>query len=202
LKTSLMRIIRKLTVLVLAIIAITALAPQRALAFEADSNETKINNNSESKFNIENGIFIGQQDDILALSREKYEGFTTPTAPKRTEEELKREEFLSKYADKINSALLPKGRFKINASAYTASADECGKADGITASGLKVKENETIACPSHFPFGVKIAITGMGIFVCEDRGGAIKSNHIDIYMKTKSDAFAFGRRNLEAEIVL
>lgn len=92
-------------------------------------------------------------------------------------------------------------KFVINASAYTAAADECGKSDGITASGLKVAEERTLACPPNFPFGTKIAISGMGVYRCEDRGGAIKGNHIDIYMETKGEAFAFGRRNLEAEIV-
>ncbi|TXH07071.1 MAG: hypothetical protein E6Q06_04060 [Candidatus Moraniibacteriota bacterium] len=92
-------------------------------------------------------------------------------------------------------------RFTINASAYTAAADECGKDDGITASGLKVTENRTLACPPNFPFGAKIAIDGMGVYRCEDRGGAIKGNKIDIYMETKGEAFAFGRQHLEAEIV-
>ncbi len=92
-------------------------------------------------------------------------------------------------------------RLTINASAYTAAADECGKNDGITASGLMVTENRTLACPPNYPFGAKIAIDGLGEFRCEDRGGAIKGNKFDIYMETKSDAFAFGRQHLEAEIV-
>jgi len=92
-------------------------------------------------------------------------------------------------------------RFTINASAYTASADECGKSDGITASGKKVKENHTLACPRNYKLGTKIHIEGMGIYTCEDRGGAIKGNHFDIYMKTKNEAFAFGRRNLIAYVV-
>jgi len=91
--------------------------------------------------------------------------------------------------------------FTINASAYTAAADECGKSDGVTASGVKVQENRTLACPQEYPFGAKIAIDGMGIYTCEDRGGAIKGNHFDIYMKTKQEAFAFGRRNLTARVV-
>ena len=41
----------------------------------------------------------------------------------------------------------------------------------------------------------------MGTYVCEDRGGAIKGNHFDIYMETKKQAFAFGRRNLIARVV-
>ena len=98
-------------------------------------------------------------------------------------------------------ANVPQGKFTINASAYTAAADECGKSDGITASGLMVKEHETIACPPMFPFGTKIKIEGMGTYVCQDRGGAIKGNHIDIYMKTKKQAFAFGRKNLMAEVI-
>lgn len=97
-------------------------------------------------------------------------------------------------------AMLPEGTFTINASAYTAAADECGKSDGITASGVKVTENRTIACPPTYPFGAKIAIEGYGTYICEDRGGAIKGNKFDIYMETKKEAFAFGRRNLLAEV--
>ena len=89
----------------------------------------------------------------------------------------------------------------MNVSAYTAASDECGKNDGITASGVKVTEHHTIACPTVFSFGTKIRIAGMGVYICEDRGGAIQGNHIDVYMQTKAEAFAFGRRLLEAEIL-
>lgn len=92
-------------------------------------------------------------------------------------------------------------KFTINASAYTAAADECGKSDGITASGNMVKENYTLACPREYKFGTKIHIEGMGTYVCEDRGGAIKGNKFDIYMETKQEAFAFGRRNLIAYVI-
>jgi 3D (Asp-Asp-Asp) domain-containing protein len=96
---------------------------------------------------------------------------------------------------------LPTDKFTINASAYTAAADECGKNDGITSSGLKVAEKRTLACPAAYPFGTKISIEGVGVLRCEDRGGAIKGNHFDIYVQTKTEAFAFGRRNLTAEVV-
>lgn len=96
---------------------------------------------------------------------------------------------------------LPTEPFVVNASAYTAATDECGKSDGITASGLKVAEKRTLACPPAFPFGTKIAIEGMGEYRCEDRGGAIKVNKVDIYMQTKEEAFAFGRRNLTAQVI-
>lgn len=88
-----------------------------------------------------------------------------------------------------------------NLSAYTAAADECGKSDGITASGKKVKAKRTLACPKNYKFGTKVFIEGMGEYTCEDRGGAIKGNKFDIYMVTKAEAFAFGRRNLEVTII-
>lgn len=97
---------------------------------------------------------------------------------------------------------LPREKFVINASAYTAAADECGKSDGITSSGVKVEEKRTLACPPSYPFGAQIKIDGFGVYTCEDRGGAIKGNHFDIYMETKAEAFAFGRRNLEAQVVI
>jgi 3D (Asp-Asp-Asp) domain-containing protein len=92
-------------------------------------------------------------------------------------------------------------KFTINASAYTAAADECGKSDGITASGNMVKGNHTLACPRNYEFGTKVYIEGMGTYICEDRGGAIKGNRFDIYMETKQEAFAFGRQNLTAYVI-
>ena len=119
----------------------------------------------------------------------------------KSEQELKNEKLINKWKEKQEKMwkTLPKEKFIINASAYTAAADECGKSDGITASGLKVKENRTLACPPAFPFGAKIKIEGVGILICEDRGGAIKGNHFDIYVETKKEAFAFGRRNLSQD---
>lgn len=112
-------------------------------------------------------------------------------------------DYLAHWKEKQEAlwANLPTEDFTINASAYTAAADECGKSDGITASGLKVKEAQTLACPPNFPFGTLMEIDGVGVRRCEDRGGAIKGNHIDIYVATKGEAFAFGRRNLTARIV-
>ncbi len=97
---------------------------------------------------------------------------------------------------------LPQGKFVVNASAYTASADECGNSNGVTASGLRVQKQQTLACPPEFPFGAKVSIEGVGVLRCEDRGGAIKGNKFDIYMETKKEAFSFGRRNLVAEVVM
>lgn len=116
----------------------------------------------------------------------------------------KEEKILSRWKEKqakLWDTLEVGKKFTVNASAYTAAADECGKSDGITASGLKVAEKRTLACPRELPFGTKLKIEGLGEYRCEDRGGAIKGNKIDIYVETKREAFAFGRQNLTAEII-
>lgn len=188
-----MRIIRTLVML---LVLGTIIFPQAALAAEEVSpNET------QTKFKIQenNQAAAGlAYDSILIRAPYNYPGYE----PIKSPDELKREAMLEKYKSRIASANFPEGKFTINASAYTAAADECGKSNGITASGVKVMENRTLACPPQYPFGTKIQIDGMGTFFCEDRGGAIKSNHMDIYMETKAQAFAFGRRNLVAEVVL
>lgn len=128
-------------------------------------------------------------------------GYKSPKEEKPVSE--RDQALLSRWEEKQSSKWenLPKEKFTINASAYTAAADECGKSNGITASGMKVEKNRTLACPPQYPFGAKIKIEGYGIYTCEDRGGAIKGNKFDIYMETKSEAFAFGRRNLVAEVI-
>ena len=172
------------------------LFPQIALAAETNTNETQTKFKIGDSISIVDGVAYNTSQ-YASSAPYQYAGYE----PVKTKDEIKRDEMLAKYKEKIEKANLPEGQFVINASAYTAAADECGKSDGITASGVKVKENQTIACPPQFPFGTKIKVEGRGTYVCEDRGGAIKGNHFDIYMQTKSEAFAFGRRNLLAEVV-
>lgn len=165
--------------------------PQNALAAENNTDEIKINSNIQEDALIVNGE-VYSNSTILASAPYNFKDYT-PVTPSR-------DDMLSRYKKKA-SGNIPQGKFQINASAYTAAADECGKSDGITASGLKVMENRTLACPPQFTLGTKIKIDGMGTYTCEDRGGAIKGNHFDIYMKTKKQAFAFGRQNLLAEVI-
>jgi 3D (Asp-Asp-Asp) domain-containing protein len=188
-----MRIIR-LVVALLAMLAV--MLPFVTLASESPNTDikTKINLNTISNFFF----------PAPALADETVQETVEPVVEVvKTEEEIKNEAILAKWkvkqTEKWNN--LPKESFVINASAYTASADECDNNLGITASGIKVAPKRTIACAPEFPFGTKIEIEGMGTYVCEDRGGAIKGNKIDIYMETKTEAFAFGRQNLNAKVV-
>lgn len=90
-----------------------------------------------------------------------------------------------------------------NFTAYTASVEECGKSNGITASGAKLHYG-TIAAPPQYAFGTLIRLPDYDedmIFRVEDRGGAIKGNHFDLAMFSKQEARQFGRRPLKVEII-
>lgn len=82
------------------------------------------------------------------------------------------------------------------ATAYCPCVKCCGKDDGITATGTKAKANHTIAAdPSVLPYGTEI-LCGMGEFVVEDCGGAIKGNKIDIFFNDHQEALEFGVKEL------
>ena len=93
----------------------------------------------------------------------------------------------------------------LNTSAYTAST--CGKKAGSkgygkTANGSQATSWYTVAAGKAYPKGTVIYIPAIknkpkgGWFVVQDRGGAISSNRIDVFMGSHSQALQFGRRNL------
>lgn len=89
-----------------------------------------------------------------------------------------------------------------NTSAYCACVSCCGKSNGITASGAKASSWYTIAAGSAYPIGTVVYIPYFknkpngGWFVVQDRGGAISSSRLDIYMGSHGQALQFGRHNL------
>lgn len=94
-----------------------------------------------------------------------------------------------------------------NISAYCPCEICCGKTNGITASGKKATQYYTIAAPRSIPFGTKVYIPyfkdaeNKGIFVVQDRGGAIAENRLDIFFNTHKQALNFGRKYLEIYIL-
>ena len=91
--------------------------------------------------------------------------------------------------------------------AYCACTKCCGEqAQGITASGKKV-EVGMVAC-NWLPFGTRLFIDKLGMFVVEDRGAKslFGSNdnhikHVDVYLSTHEEAKRFGVRYLDVEIL-
>lgn len=93
------------------------------------------------------------------------------------------------------------GWVKFTATAYCPCAKCCGKTNGVTASGAKATAGRTVAMPKSYSFGTKIEIKGMGTYIVEDRGGAIKGNKIDIFFNTHQEALNFGRKTIYLKVV-
>lgn len=81
------------------------------------------------------------------------------------------------------------GKFKITY--YCPCKKCCGKTDGITASGAKAVAGTTIAVPKTIPFGTKLVVNGH-TYIAQDRGGSIKGNRIDIFVKSHKEALQKG----------
>lgn len=70
-----------------------------------------------------------------------------------------------------------------------------------TSSGATAASNHTIAVDSKvIPMGTKIMIDGI-VYTAEDRGGAVKGNHIDIFFNTHDETRQYGSRNVEVFLV-
>jgi len=83
---------------------------------------------------------------------------------------------------------------------YTNNKSSTGKSVGdpdygITSSGARTKAGVTIACPPSIPSGTQLEIEGIGIRKCEDVGGAIKGNRLDIYVTSDAEAMRLGRQH-------
>ena len=85
--------------------------------------------------------------------------------------------------------------------AYCPCVKCCGKANGITASGVKAVQGVTVATDKSIPFGTKIYIDGVGERIVQDRGGAIKGNKIDLYFDSHEKALEFGRQTKQVTIL-
>lgn len=65
---------------------------------------------------------------------------------------------------------------------------------GITASGTNARKGTIAADTRRYPFGTIMYIEGYGYGRVEDRGGAIKGNHIDLFFRSHRQALEWGKQ--------
>ena len=71
-----------------------------------------------------------------------------------------------------------------------------------TASGTEPTAGRTVACSKEVPFGTRFYIPELGnTYTCEDRGGMIRGNHLDIYFDTVEEVDAFGKRKMKVVVL-
>lgn len=71
---------------------------------------------------------------------------------------------------------------------------------GVTASGANAKVGTLAADTSRYPFGTMMYVPGYGYGRVEDRGSAIKGDHIDLFFKTHKEALEWGRQQRQVRV--
>ena len=77
---------------------------------------------------------------------------------------------------------------------------------GTTDLGLKPVRNpnglSTIAVdPNVIPLGTKVYVSGYGLAIAADTGGAIKGNIIDVFLNSYEECYSWGRRQVTVQIL-
>lgn len=113
----------------------------------------------------------------------------TVTAPEEPENEL------------IEAALLASAHRLDNVTVthYDCCVECCGKADGITASGVRATPGVTVAVdPAVIPLGADVLVDYGDGEICyyraDDTGSGVKGNHIDLCVTDHQTAVQLGRR--------
>lgn len=94
------------------------------------------------------------------------------------------------------------GYYKVfNVSAYDVCLKCCGKTDGVTASGYKIKKGDRlVAADRRYSFGTKMNIPGYNngkTVKVLDRGGVIKGDKLDLLFDNHQEALKWGRKTVK-----
>lgn len=102
-------------------------------------------------------------------------------------------------AEAGGQALIPLGVFKTTA---YCPCRACSEGWGRhTCTGAMATAGHTVAVdPRVIPYGSKLMINGV-IYTAEDRGGAVRGNHIDIFFNTHAETRQHGTQNAEVYLV-
>jgi 3D (Asp-Asp-Asp) domain-containing protein len=74
------------------------------------------------------------------------------------------------------------------------------RGDGITASGVRVREGTTIAAPRSIPFGTRIHMPGAGWRTVQDRLSRRYDHRLDLYFTSHKRALQWGIQHLTCTI--
>ncbi len=73
--------------------------------------------------------------------------------------------------------------------------------DGMTATNKRARRGYVAADWTVFPPGTRLYIPGYGEAVVEDRGGAVKGYHLDLFVDSRREALEWGVKQLEVYVL-
>jgi len=180
--------------------------------YRIDINNINARHDSEIK-----SIQTTHKAELDKLNKERQELIKKVNELNKENESIKQQQSDVNPQSPLKSSTISRGGSfvymgKMRATAYSLSVSDCEKtpddpAYGITTSGKYAEAWHTVAMSRDIPFGTRVYIPYFGdgpnggIFVCEDRGGAIHGNRIDIFMDSSADCNQFGVRYLDVYVV-
>ena len=144
---------------------------------------------------VSNEVMVAAQDKIIAI------GTKVPVVVKAAVATGNKPSANNVYASRGGSLpgeLSYSRSLRVEATAYAGHT--------ITATGTRPVRNSggwsSIAVDRRIiPLGTRVYVENYGYAICEDVGGAIKGNRIDLFMNSESDARSWGRRNVTIYIL-
>ncbi|MGG3890228.1 3D domain-containing protein [Metabacillus fastidiosus] len=160
----------------------------------------RIEQDRQEKLRIQREMEIKRQRELEEKRKREAEQRRLAEI-KRKEEQRKKQQVEVSRGERSNHQTV-----KAVVTFYTANYESTGKTSshpdyGKTASGEMVQSGVTAACPPHVKLGTWIIIEDVGKRKCTDRGGEIKGNRYDVYVRDVSTAMKLGKRNLEVIII-
>ena len=76
-----------------------------------------------------------------------------------------------------------------------------GDGHGITASGVPARRGVVAVDPRIIPLGTRLYISGYGLALAADTGGAITGDRIDLCMESYGEAMHYGRRDVKVYVL-
>lgn len=109
--------------------------------------------------------------------------------------------------DELNTPAVPTTGTEVGTAIKTLTMESTAYyGHATTASGLKPVRNpdgiSTVAVdPNVIPLGSKVYVSGYGVAIAADTGGAIKGNIIDVYLNSYEECMSWGRRQVTVQIL-
>ncbi|MDU2289271.1 MULTISPECIES: 3D domain-containing protein [unclassified Clostridium] len=109
--------------------------------------------------------------------------------------------------DELNTPTVPTTGTEVGTAIKTLTMESTAYyGHATTASGLKPVRNpdgiSTVAVdPNVIPLGSKVYVSGYGVAIAADTGGAIKGNIIDVYLNSYEECMSWGRRQVTVQIL-
>lgn len=166
-------------------------------------------------------IYINKGTENVKQAGQKGKRLSTYTVTLKNGEEVERKLISQQVVSQPVNALIEYGsggtittkdgtvlRYKrvidVKATAYTTE----GYADKTNALGRVARPGTIAVDPRIIPMRSKVYVTSQnakgwvyGTAVCEDTGGAIKGNIVDLFFSTRAECFSFGRRSARVYIL-